>query len=205
MYGDTGLAKLEENIVKPTELLIKSLKELYSDYCAKTDRDKLVEKFYKLMPDSAKMLTSLPPEISIFVINLIMAHRPDLLVAFHKRGCVSVNERELNVTDCKSIEQSEYGPLSYIAGYIIAKMFRKSKVSKSQTPKKAELQLLLSSMKSFNENEYIDSLSRGRLWTPCEPLITIATECEKVFRKYSAGVVNEILLNKIWSDVVTRP
>ena len=84
-------------------------------------------------------------------------------------------------------------------------MFRKSKVSKSQTPEKAELQLLLSSMKSSNENEYIDSLSRGRLWTPCESLITVATECEKVFRKYSAGVVNEIPLNKIWSDVVTRP
>ena len=52
LYGDTGLAKLEENIVKPTELFIKSLKELYSDYCAKTDRDKLVEKFYKLMQDA---------------------------------------------------------------------------------------------------------------------------------------------------------
>ena len=205
LYGDTGLAKLEKNIVKPTELFIKSLKEFYSDYCAKTDRDKLVEKFYKLMPDSAKMLTGLSPEISIFVINLIMVHIPDLLVAFHKRGCVSVKERELNVADCKSIERSEFGPLSYIAGYIIAKMFRKSKVSKSQTPEKAELQLLLSSMKSSNENEYIDSLPRGRLWTPCESLITIATECEKVFRKYSAGVVNEIPLNKIWSDVVTRP
>ena len=92
LYRDTGLAKLEENIVKPTELFIKSSKELYSDYCAKTDRDKLVEKFYKLMPDSAKMLTGLSPEISIFVINLIMVHIPDLLVAFHKRGCVSVKK-----------------------------------------------------------------------------------------------------------------
>ena len=156
LYGDTGLAKLEENIiVNPTEIFIKSLKELYSDYCAKTDRDKLVQKFYKLMPDSAKMLTGLSPEISIFVINLIMVHIPDLLVAFHKRGCVSVKEKELNVADCKSFERSEYGPLPYIAGYIIAKMLRKSKVSKNQTPEKAELQLLFSSMKSSNENEYI--------------------------------------------------
>ena len=88
-----------------------------------------------------------------------MVHIPDLLVAFHKRECVSVKEKELNVADCKSIERSEYGPFSYIAGYTIAKMFRKSKVSKNQTPEKAELQLLLSSMKSSNENEYIDSLS----------------------------------------------
>ena len=138
------------------------------------DRDKLVEKFYKLMPDSSKMLTSLSPEISIFVINLIMVHIPDLLVAFHKHGCVIVKEKELNVTDCKSIERSEYGPLSYIARYIMAKMFRKSKVFKNQTPEKAELQLSLSSMKSSNENEYIDCLCRGRLWNPCESLITIA-------------------------------
>ena len=96
LYGDTGLAKLEENIVKPTELFIKSLK----------------------------------------VINLIMVHIPDLLVAFHKRGCVSVKERELNVADCKSIERSEYGPLSYIAGYIIAKMFAKAKCLKAKPLRK---------------------------------------------------------------------
>ena len=83
-------------------------------------------------------------------------------------------------------------------------MFRKSKVSKNQTAEKAELELL-SSMKSSNENEYIDSLSRGRLWNQCESLITMATECEKVFRKYCAGVVNDIPLNKIRSDIVTRP
>ena len=146
LYGDTGLANLEENVVKPIELFIKSLKELYSDYCAKTDRDKLAEKFYKLMQMkfySAKMLTGLSPEISIFVINLIMVHIPDLLVAFHKCGCVNVNERELNVADCKSIEQSECGLLLYIARYIIAKMFRKSKVSKSQTPEKASVVVIL--------------------------------------------------------------
>ena len=128
LYGDTGLAKLEENIVKPTELFIKSLKELYSDYCAKTDRDKLVEKFYKLMPDSAKLLTGLSPEISIFVINLIMVHIPDLLVAFHKRGCVSVKERELNVADCKSIERSEYGPLSHIKAQNILRIVTSCKL-----------------------------------------------------------------------------
>ena len=80
------------------------------------------------MPDSAEMLTCLSPEISIFVINLIMVHIADLLCAFHKHRCVSVKKRELNVTDCKSIERSEYGPLSYISGYIIAKIFCKSSV-----------------------------------------------------------------------------
>ena len=72
-------------------------------------------------------------------------------------------------------------PLSYIAGYVIAKVSHKTKVSKNQTPEKTELQMLFSSMKSSNENEYIDSLSRGRLWTSRESLITIATECEKTF------------------------
>ena len=85
------------------------MKELYSDYCAKKDRDQLVEKFYKLMPNSVKRLMfscskGLSPEISIFVINLIMVHVPDLLVAFHEHGCVSVKDKEFNVADCKSIE-----------------------------------------------------------------------------------------------------
>ena len=61
-------------------------------------------------------------EISARALNLVMIHISDLVVGFYKRG--NVKEK---IPVIKPIEQSEYGPLSYVAGYIIAKMFRKSK------------------------------------------------------------------------------
>ena len=48
--------------------------------------------------------------------------------------------------------------IQYVAGYIISKMYRKSKVAAKQTAERAELQSLLLSMKSMDDNEYIDSL-----------------------------------------------
>ena len=67
-------------------------------------------------------------------------------------------------------------------------MYRKSKVSaKKDTPEQQELQSLLLSMKSLQDNEYIDSVSRGKLWNPCENLLAITAKCEKVLSKHSGG------------------
>ena len=107
----------------------------------------------------------------------------------------------------KPIESSEFGPLWYVAGYIIAKMFCKSKASAKgkETPVQLELQSLPFSMKSLDDNEYFDSLSRGKLWNPCKNLICIAAECEKVFRQYSSGLVREIPLEQVRADILQKP
>ena len=86
-------------------------------------------------------------------------------------------------------------------------MFRKSKATGKgkETPEQLELQSLLLSMKSLGDNEYIDSLSRGKLWNLCENLVSIAAECEKVFRQYSAGLVREIPLEQVRADVLQKP
>ena len=55
-------------------------------------------------------------------------------------------------------------------------MFRKSKSTGKEIPEQLELPSLLLSVKSLDDNEYIDSLSRGKLWNPCENLICIAAE-----------------------------
>ena len=76
--------------------------------------------------------------------------------------------------DIKPIEKSEFGPL-YVAGYVISKMYRKCKVSaKKDTPEQLELQSLLLSMNSLQDNEYIDSVSRGKLWSPCKNLLALS-------------------------------
>ena len=124
------------------------------------------------------------------------------VVGFYK--CGNVKEK---LPVIKPIESSEFGPLSYVAGYIIAKMFRKSKASAKgkETLEQLELQSLLFSMKSLDDNEYIDSFSRGKVWNPCENLICIAAECEKVFRQYSSGLVREILLEQVRADILLKP
>ena len=86
-------------------------------------------------------------------------------------------------------------------------MFRKSKATGKgkETPEQLELQSLLLSMKSLGDNVYIDSLSRGKLWNPCENHVGIAAECQKVFRQYSAGLVREIPLEQVRADVLQKP
>ena len=86
-------------------------------------------------------------------------------------------------------------------------MFRKSKASAkgNETPEQLELQSLLFSMKLLDDNEYIDSLSRGKLWNPCENLICITADCEKAFRQYSSGLVREIPLEQVRADILQKP
>ena len=107
--------------------------------------------------------------------------------------------------DIKHIEKSEFGPL-YVAGYVISKMYRKCKVSaKKDTPEQLELQSLLLRINSLQDNEYIDSVSRGKLWSPCKNLLAITAECEKVFRQHSAGLVRKIPLQQVRADILQKP
>ena len=200
LYGDEMTKLISEADLKPSVLLVSSLSTIYDKYCQHLDRDKLLKNFYKLILESPKMFETESKETSPRALNLIMIHIPDLAVGFYKRG--DVKEK---IPAIKPIEQSEFGPLSYVAGYIIAKMFRKSKGTGKETPEQLELQSLLMSMKSQDDNEYIDSLSRGNLWNPCENLVTIAAECEKVFRQNSVGLVRELPLEQVKADVLQKP
>ena len=85
-------------------------------------------------------------------------------------------------------------------------MYQKSKIcARKVTPEQVELQSLLLSMKSLQDNEYIDSLSRGKLWNPCENLLAITAKCEKVFRQHSVGLVREIPLQQVKADILQKP
>ena len=52
------------------------------------------------------------------------------------------------------LDPSEHGPLSYIAGYIVSKLYQKSKNKKNECD--SELQALLRALKSTGQdNEFI--------------------------------------------------
>ena len=87
------------------------------------------------------------------------------------------------------INPAECGPLSYIGGYVVSKLFKKNKGKSS--PENKELQDLLHNMKCSNEsNSFIDARTRGGLVTPCDDLVAILEEAEVLFR-------NEISKSKL--------
>ena len=115
-----------------------------------------MKNFYKLTTES-EMFTTQSTHMNACPYNLVMIKIPDLLVGFYKRG--NVKEK---LPDIKPIAKSEFGPLSYVTGYVLSKMFRKSKAGGKETAEKLEgLQALLLSMKSMHDNEYIDVLEES--------------------------------------------
>ena len=102
----------------------------------------------------------------------------------------------------------EYGPLSYLAGYVVRSLYQKSKnSSRCNTPRNKEIQGLMSSMREETEaNPYIASLSRGGLWTPNSWVISITEVSELVFRKHtSKDKVTRLPVDKIVSEVIASP
>ena len=117
-----------------------------------------------------------------------------------------------------SLSPHEYGPLSYLAGYVVRSLYQKSKnCSRSNSPRNKEIQALMTSMRQETEgNEYISSLSRGGLWAPHEWIVSIAEVSELVFRKNTNKdnisclpvdtIVNEVLasplVQSLWSNII---
>lgn len=117
-----------------------------------------------------------------------------------------------------TLSPQEYGPLAYLIGYVIRALYQKSKnCSRSSSPRNREIQVFTSSMKDeAGSDPYIQSISRGGLWTPISWLVTIAETIELVFRKYTTKervtclpvekMVEEVLASSdvasLWGNVV---
>ena len=107
-----------------------------------------------------------------------------------------------------SLSPHEYGPLSYLAGYVIRSLYQKSKnCSRSNSLRNKEIQALMSSMRQETEgNEYISSLSRGGLWTPHEWIVSIAEVSELVFRmNTNKGNVSYLPVDTMVNEVLASP
>ena len=192
---------LDEAELKPSEHLVKHLETLYDQYCEKLDRDKLLKNFYKLMSESKNMFITKSKNMTVPAYNLILIQIPDLLVGFYKHG--NVKEK---LPDIKPIEKSEFGPCCMLLDMSFQRCIAKVKfLPRKILQNNWNFSPLLLSMKSLQDNEYIDSLSQGKLWNPCKNLLAITAECEKLFRQHSAGLVHEIPLQQVREDILQKP
>ena len=106
---------------------------------------------------------------------------PDHLVSLFKKRQQHPAIEQNRVSE---LSETERGPLSYIAGYVLSQL--RKKLSND------ELQLLLHSMMCpSSENTYIESRSRGGLVTPCNDLAQILEVFEIVFCQFTAN-------DKVW-------
>ena len=114
-----------------------------------------------------------------------MIHIPDHLVGFYNinRGRTdrieAAQTSEALQPNTQSVDNAERGPLSYVAGYVVSKLFQTSKRKNGEH--KEELNSLLQSMKSSGTSSFIASRTRCGLVNPSENLVGILEEAEQVF------------------------
>ena len=95
-----------------------------------------------------------------------MIEIPDHLAGFFKvcqhREKAAAKPTGTTTTSDLKLDPSERGPLSYIAGYIVSKLYQKTR-SKNQNECDEELQALLQALKSTeSDNDFMLAHSRGR-------------------------------------------
>ena len=102
------------------------------------------------------------------------------------------------------LDENERGPLSYIPGYVLSNLKKKSKNKPND-----ELQIILEHMtNSGEENRYIEARSRGGLVTPCEDLVKLLEVVEILFRQFiekQPTVVKSIPCDKLCNDAIDSP
>jgi hypothetical protein len=76
-----------------------------------------------------------------------MIQLPDFLVGFFNTS--NIGQTQVKEDSPHALDQAETGPLSYIAGYIISKLYQTNTTKKGRTNE--EIQTLLEVMKSTDE------------------------------------------------------
>jgi uncharacterized C2H2 Zn-finger protein len=200
-YWDTGITS---NLVKVTsnDNLYEAVSPVYQRFCKKRNQDNFLIEFYELIPKSSALLKCKNQPLC----SLVMISISDHLVALFKstsgkQKCGTSSESTEHVTE---LSEHERGPLSYIAGYVLAKLQKQC----SSKPNE-ELQVMLQSMKRPSvENTYIDTRSRGGLVTPCSDLVQILEVVEIVFRQFIAqqtSVVSTIPCDTLCNEALESP
>ena len=190
-YWDQQITSDLENIAS-NDSLFDAVQPIYQRFCIKRNQDKFLTEFYELIPTSSGILNCENQPLC----SLIMISMTDHLVALFKSD--HNIEQTTSSSSSKPLDLSEHerGPLSYIAGYILAKLQKQC----SSKPND-ELQTLLQNMKCPGiENTYINARSRGGLVTPCKDLVEIVELVEVIFRQFVTN--QKDLLTKIPCDTL---
>ena len=100
----------------------------------------------------------------------------------------------------QQLTEQEKGPLRYIAGAVISKLYRKMKKSEKHHSN-TELQNFLLSMRvPCEQNEHMRNVDQGGLWNSCELLVTLIQTVEIIFRDET----NVKLTSMPTSDILKR-
>jgi hypothetical protein len=125
--------------------LFDDILPIYNMFRRKRNQDKLLEEFYGLLPVNASKFLNCTEDN---VANLIMIEIPDRIVGFFKISQSRENAKTKQTysgadieADITQLNPSENGPLSYIAGYIVSKLYQTSR--NKQGTKNKELHALL--------------------------------------------------------------
>ena len=192
--------------ITSNDSLYNEILPIYERFCRKINQDSFLTDFYELIPNSSCLLQSENKQLCSLIMILI----PDHLVSLSKGVC-NINDQELAIAStssaqteiCSRLDENEHGPLSYIAGYVLSNLKRKSK-NKSND----ELQIVLEHMiNSGLENAYIEARSRGGLVTPCEDLVKLLEVVEILFRQCigKQPTVKNIPCDKLCNDAIDSP
>ena len=92
------------------------------------------------------------------------------------QNVVSEEDTSSQLTSIDGINPAERGSLTYVAGYVVAKLFQTSKRGKKLNE---ELQSLLQGMRSLKQSSYISAWTRGGL---AKDLVGILEQAEYEFR-----------------------
>lgn len=192
--------------VTSNDSLYNHILPIYQGFCRKKNQDKFIMDFYELIPNSSGLLKCQNQQLC----SLIMISIPDHLVSLFKRGVTSQQEPSTSSETGVSagvptgLGDHERGPLSYIAGYVLSKLKKKSANKKND-----ELQIILQNMICpGSENAYIKARSRGGLVTPCKDLVQILEVVENIFREFiekQTSVVKSIPCDKLCNDALDSP
>ena len=107
----------------------------------------------------------------------------------------------------RELDPAERGPLSYVAGYVVPKLYQTCRRKKDKCNE--ELQALLQNMKSTEApNSFISARTRGGLVNPCDDLVSILEDAEISFRKHvNEGdlTLRNIPIDKICMSTLSSP
>ena len=130
----------------------------------------------------------------------------DKLLAFSKP---SANQSHKEI----SLKDAECGPLNYLGGYILHKLYRKNKKSSKEAKiceEKEEFMALINSLHVDEplgkDSAFISAKDRGGLWYPKEYLADILVTAELQFRVQTGKEVShKICVDKIVDNLLHQP
>ena len=106
-----------------------------------------------------------------------MIHLPDQLLGFYHINCGRTGPSERGEAASQSpqsnidkLDPAERGPLLYVAGYVVSKLFQTTK--RKSGKRNDELQALLQNMKLLDQStNFISARTRGGLANPSKDLV----------------------------------